>query len=78
MLKLELESEIEGTDMNTKATLDIHGDKIIVVREVACAISDLIKYSAKLGEEEHMYVMLEIDKTIAELVNDEERKINGQ
>lgn len=68
MLKLDLKSKIkDDNELITKASIEVHGNKAIVVREVACAIEELIKYSAELGEDEQIFVMSTIMKAIAGL-----------
>lgn len=69
MINLEVNSEEKNGNVNTRVSTDINGAKFIVTREVSLAVKELVKYSLKLGNAEHLYVMTELLNALDELRN---------
>ena len=77
MIKMELDSVHEDDALNTRASVDIEGEKLIITRKIAVAVQELVKYSLKLGKEEHLYVMTELMKALEELQSKNEKAGGG-
>ena len=72
MVNIEVTSKDEGKKIKTKVSVDISGEKYIVVEEVSDAIKELVKYSRELGKAEHIYIMSNLMNMLNKLQSEDE------